>query len=223
MSNIVTQSTLLIEIATGKYPCRLSEVREAVYPATFAREPEEKTLIELGYGIVVPNSPPPGDVVTEGEPIASATPGYYDQGWNIRSFTPEELATNLEQAKLAATSLVDLRRNEALERGYKFTFEDETEGHIQLRDGDRVNVLAYRVWAVEAKAAGALDRIFTWRVRENVSKELMTEGMIRMADECGIQYEKIMNLAWVLKDQIAAATTIAEIPEVPEILAPQAS
>lgn len=218
----VSESTPLIHMATGEYPLFTYDVRRRE-GVVMAREPLYANIIELGYGIVEPSDPPVADVVTAGDPVETAEYGVYKQGWNARPYTEEERLNDLRMRKDMLLNMVDYRKLEALERGYERTFQDGTVGHVQLRDTDRINLIGERIFAKEQIEAGNPTEIFVWHLREKITVEMMAEEMVAVADECRLQYRSVLLLAMQLEMQINAATTKEELPEVPLVLASQAS
>lgn len=216
----VTNSTPLIKMSTGQYPLYLQYIRQNDN-VSFEREPLYEKIIELGYGIVEPSMPPQGDKVSEGAPVETEVPGVYVQGWVVTPFTEEERLADLEMRKESLRYLINMRRDEAFERGYHYTVEPGKVIVLQMRADDRVNVLGERIVAKESIEAGSPET-FIWRDGNDNFVTLTAEQMIQMADDLRVQYRKVMAAAWDLKDLVKLAETKEELPEIPAIIAAQA-
>jgi len=87
---------MYINKETLDYPLTLRQVHQANPNVSLPKEPDEATLNALGFATVKPTERPAGDVVTEGQP--EQVDGVWQQTWNAREFTPEEI----EQRRLAS-------------------------------------------------------------------------------------------------------------------------
>lgn len=213
---IITEYTQLINIATQSYPVTLSQVKRDLPNLSFPLEPTDAQLLELGYAVVEPLAKPEGDVVTEAAPVL--TDGIYAQGWDIRSFNEAEVAQQLVDKKAAMQQEVDTLRDAALVTGTPYLFPNDITNHIQLRNGDRANLTGLRIQADYLKVTGVMDPVFSFRTYENINHLLTPQQMIDVTNTALTAYMVIMSNGWTLKDQIAAALTIGELPVLPTSL-----
>jgi len=213
----VTNGSLLIRLSDNKYPVSLHQVRNEtkfIMPA----EPDELLMEQIGYKVVDPVERPEGDVVTEGTPIIDGVTGRYTQVWEVRSYMPGEIATNLEEAKKRRLQILETNLKNTLEIGYEYIFSDSSIYHIQLRTGDRANLAGLRIKADQLVAAGEVNPVMQIMTYEDVSKDITPAEMVALTDEAFSSHTGIMKSKWIYKAQINAAETIEEIPTIPAII-----
>lgn len=209
----ITNVTPLISITSGAYPLYLPQVRAADTTKSFAEFPSEDVLAQLGYAVVHPTLPPVGNVVTED------SPGFrndrWEQQWLVRDFTTEEKAQKF--AALQATHLEQIKLLQVAteERGFLYTFPDNSQGRVQLRSGDRANMNAIRTRAESLKAAGRSDPQY-FRTFENETKgPLSPDQAIVLSDTAYDKYMQMLQLCWALKAQTESAQTTSMFPAIP--------
>lgn len=205
--------TRFIEVATGDYPVTLDQIREKFKATTsFTAEPQIEEMIALGYQPVLDTPMPVNDVVVAGPPQLIEDKWY--QSWNDRAYTVVELSNQLSARKAELQRQAEELRISQFERGFAHDFTEGTY-HVQIRNDDRSNLTSLRIIAKEVVAVGA-QMNFPFRVYENVGVTLTAEELIIMADKAfqavTIGYQKI----WNFKDGVTAATTMAELPTLPE-------
>jgi len=208
-------STPLIEIETGSYPMYLSQVISHRADVVFEAEPTVTDLRAFGYAVVHPVEKPIGDVVTEGCPVL--VDGEYHQSWSIQTFTPEEKAAQLETRKQELAKEVLAIRETDLAGGFLYTLNENTIFGVQLRPEDRVNLIGLRM-----EAMYLVDRHSTqlspFRSTENISYPLTPTELLDLCNTALAAGKKIYANSWAIKDQIEAATTMAELPVLPNTL-----
>ncbi|AKJ74514.1 hypothetical protein SP19_23 [Salmonella phage 19] len=101
---IVYAYTPLIRISDGKYPVYLSDFRIDNPNSSIGTWIYSENLVEFGYFPVIPKEMPEGDVVTEGVPHFNDQTQEWEQTWDVRDFTEEEIAANLTSAKIRERS-----------------------------------------------------------------------------------------------------------------------
>jgi endonuclease YncB( thermonuclease family) len=214
---LVTRDTRLIKLDTEEYPLFLDDFRSRT-GAVIGTSIDSEALVEFGYAPVleVPR-PDVGDVITEGAP--EEVEGQWRRVWVVRDYNAEEAAVELQQAKATALYGIEQFRIAQFKIGFPHLFNNGDDMyHIQVRDQDRVNILARYTKAKEAIEAGLLDKQFEFRVWENVSVFLTPQEMVDMADAADEQVEAGYRAVWALKGQIEAAATVEEIPALPDSL-----
>jgi len=213
---IVTNDMFLIKVnpdAENEYPLRMGDMVRC-FPDTFLpANPDEELLKAYGVFVVQPTEKPIGDVVYEGVPELRDDTWY--QTWLVRENTPEEAADILAVAKAKSLYRIEQWRIAQFAIGFPFLAPDGEIYHVQVRDQDRINILGRYTKAKEALTENPT-ATFEFRMYENVSVELSPEEMIDMGNQSDIQSLAGYKVAWGLKDQTRAATTVAEIPTIPD-------
>jgi hypothetical protein len=213
----VNGSTRLIHVESERYPVYLQDVREANTNISFGMEADSEWLEEIGYAVVQESdTKPEGDVVTEGTP--ELVDGVWTRTWTSRPFDETELATQLS-AKVAEleANLAALRRQDLL---VGFPYQIDGQGdvfHVQLRVEDRVNLMFLHSKGEKQIAAGVEDTT-VFRSYENKSHVLTPTQLVAMTERALMAMNDIYELSWALKDEIDAAKTVAELPELPDTL-----
>lgn len=213
----VTASTLLINVVTSEYPVSLLKVRQDNPNISFAAEPEDSVLDDLGYSVVHRVDAPAGDVVTEGAP--EYVDGAWRQTWVVREFTAEELAAQLQARKSDMTQQIDQLRDATLANGFRFVFSGEAgEQGVQVREQDKINIVASRIIADAFINMGQPETLMDFRTFENNTLRIPATEIVALSNAAFQRVTQVYAAAWVLKDQVAAATTLAELPVLPETL-----
>lgn len=212
----INASTRLIKIgAEGQantYPVYMGQVRQDNPNISFPDETEEEYLNGLGYFIVQEVAQPTGDVVTEGDPVFAN--GVWTQVWNVRTFTADELASQLDVTKTAMMADITNKLTAALEKGFSFAFSD-VAGHVQLRDGDRGNIASARIRADKLVTQGVTDAVMPFRDWENVTHMCTPAQIVDLSDAAYEAYLGFLGAGWTLKDAVTKAATAADLPAVP--------
>lgn len=208
----VTRLTRLIHAETGTYPLFMDNLSAYAPHTAFGPTTDAETLIEFGLEIVKEVPAPVNDVVTEGTP--EEVDGEWRQTWIARSYSDIEKAEKLASAKSLLQGQVESMRVTQFEHGFPHTF-GENVYHVQIRNTDRANLLGLRTVAKEVVAAGG-DMTFSFRVYENVAVDLSAAEMVSVADAAfaatTIGYAK----TWAVKDGAEAATSLEELPPLPD-------
>lgn len=76
----------------------IAQLRNEFPSITIPRNLTPEQLATFGRVYVEPTEPPEGDVVTQGEPAQDGK-GVWRQMWQVRDYTPEELAEQLESRR----------------------------------------------------------------------------------------------------------------------------
>ena len=200
-----------IQPSTGKYPLAYTQVKGILSNVLLGTSETVESLQARGFFVVERTDRPEGDVVTEATPVLEN--GKYKQVWESRPFNAEELERNLNAAKNRALAEVGRKLAAALETGVPFDFGgDYGVLHIQVRDGDRANLTAMRMRTVVNSGDTQM-----FRTQENIIVSGLDDtDVATMTDAADAGYMALLAQAWVLKDQIARAATVAELPAVPE-------
>lgn len=215
----VTNATLLIEVATKLYPVTLNMIFEKFKPMnmSFSLNPPRVDIEGLGYAVVTPTTRPDGDVVVEGPPELEE--GVWYQTWIARDFNEQELAGQLEYAKITANDNIMAVRNDDFQIGMTHTVGDKTF-NVQLRIEDRINLLAMYTIGKEMVAAGS-EQLEPFRSYENETIMLTPQQTVDMAMAALAAVKSISQSTWSLKDQVDAAKVVADIPKIPATFIPK--
>ena len=211
----INASTAMLKLATGEYPVYFQRVRQDFPEVSFPENPTEDCLGDYGFAVVYPTVRPTGDVVTEGTP--TLIDGVYNQAWSVREYTPAELDVRLVELKRTMADQVLVLREKDLAGGFIYQKDEVTIFGVQLRPEDRMNLLILKGHAQFLLAANATDTT-VFRSTENVGYPLSPAELLAMCDAALVAGMSIYAVSWVLKDQIEAATTLAELPTIPATL-----
>jgi hypothetical protein len=214
-------NTRFIEVASGEYPLTFQSIKAKNPLTSFASEPTAEQLAAMGYEVVKPIATPAGDVVTEGAPVLNED-GTYEQVYVVRAFNAEEVAQRLAMKQSELNNTTRILRDQALNKGAPFDFGGAFGvQHIQMRDGDRANVIGLRFKA-EALLAAASTDMMGIRTFENVLVPLTASQFMDMSWKFMSAFETVMGTAWHYEDLIKAAVAEAELPALPETFTPAA-
>ena len=211
-------NTLFIEVATGLYPVTLYMIIDKfkAQNMSFSMTPPRVDIENLGYGIVMPMQRPEGDVVVEGPP--ELVDGQWEQTWVVRDFNESELSAQLEFAKITANDRIMAVRNDDFQLGMTHTVGDKTF-NVQLRIEDRINLIGMYTIGKEMVEAG-IDKLEAFRSYENETIMLTPQETVDMALAALAAVKSISQSTWTLKDQVDAATKLADIPVIPTTFIP---
>lgn len=217
----ITNSTLLIHVESGAYPLTLSSLKARHPNVSFGTSVDEELMLELGYAVVTPTAQPVGDVVTEAAPALQGD-GSYAQAYDVRNYSPEEVASQLDAKKSDFRNAVNNLRDTTLANGAPVDFGGEYGvQHVQMRDGDRVNFVGLKLQADLLISQGVNDPVVPLRTREDKIVRITPEQTVALSWIVSDGYIHVMEAAWTLKDAATAASTQEEIPAMPESIAPQ--
>jgi hypothetical protein len=220
LDNVITFSTRLIHAESGTYPLTFNGIKARHPQTSFPSEPTAEMLESLGYFVVKPTASPSGDVVTELAPVKNAE-GQYEEVYEVRAFNEAELQSRLETRKNEVLTELNTMRARQLEIGAPIDFGgDFGVQHIQLRDGDRANIIGLRIEAQLNVDAG-VEEMMGIRTYENVLVPLTPAQVLQVSMTVLASYKVIMGTTWYYQDMIKDALTLADIPSLEgDILAP---
>ena len=166
-----------------------------------------------------PTAQPTGDVVTEGAPAKSDVDGKWYQTWVVRSYTPEELASILQNAKDNSRVQLDQLLVNALNAGFTYALDANTSFTVTLRLEDRLNLTSFRIIAdAKLQADPSSTETIPYRSGEDVSYNLTLLQMRALTDASFTHAQTVYAEYWAYVDQIKAATVPAELPVLPAAL-----
>ena len=208
---VVTRTARLINVLTGEFNLTLDDFRNVNRNLLFGETITEDTLATLGYAVIIKRQPESAGDYYEGTPVEIN--GQYYQNWVLRIKTPEEEAADLRSAKNSYLTSLDALKQQALGRGVPYNFG--TTGapdfsHIQVRDGDRANILGI----VEQSRRDPATQQYL-RTYENKLQPLDEEAVGKVSDAALKGYLAIMQGVWSMQASIEAASTIKDLPIIP--------
>lgn len=201
----ISNSAVLIKIATGEYPISVSQFRRDNPEWVFGAEIDEAIVALQGYAVVNATTAPAGDVVTKGTPVRRD--GQYFETWEVRDFTDEEKTTSLTSAKDIALSSVKSKFTELRQIGKQYDFGAKGVQHVQLRETDITNLTGLGL-----KADRFPDNTFYFRSYENVVNELTGAGVQDLTNAAFDAFSALMAASWSLQESIEAATSEGQLP-----------
>jgi hypothetical protein len=205
-----------MDVNTQEYPLTLDQIRRRLPDVSFGATPPIDDLADLGFAeVVLVGAIPEGDVVTEGAP--KLVDGVWQRTWVSRAYSDEELSARLTERKQQLSQAVMQLRDQDLQRGFEYTTEGVYPFHVQLRVEDRINLLALNLQGQQLVAAES-DATIAFRGLENVTVQLTGAQMVDMTTAALHVFSSIYELSWELKDDIEQATTVADLPELPDTL-----
>lgn len=216
MMTTITRETRLIHAESGDYPLFLVDLPGRLQASLSTVSIDSEAL--EGFGIFpVAEVPRPtvGDVIVEGDPVQLE--GVWTRNWIVRNYTQDEKDSILEGKKAELLVAIEALRVAQFKIGFPHLFGDNGDlYHVQVRDTDRVNILSYRTLAKEAIAENNAEFFVEFRVYENISVHLDAQAMVDMANASAAQVLAGYKTIWELKLQAQTATTVEELPSLPE-------
>lgn len=207
-----------INTTTGEYPVFDGNIRRQNPNVSFGDTIPESMLPGLGYAKVESTELPAGDVVTEGKPVL--VDGTYFQTWEVREFTPDEKEDNLRSKKAEALAMLQSTTSRSLREGVLFNFgtvEEPDNGYIAMEEGDRVNVIGMKQAAERAISEGSSASMY-FRCVDGSIKSISPQKCVDMSWAVYDAFTAVMASSWQLQNSINAASTVADIPAIPESL-----
>ncbi len=209
----INSQTLLIHVESGDYPVRVPQLAARHPNVSFGTVQTEESLRALGYEVVKTTDRPDGDVVSEAVPLK--TEEGYVQVWDVRAYNEQERNNDMASRKASRMSRIKDAVAATLAIGARIDFGGEHGvQHIQMRDGDRANVLGLKADA-EAMIERAQGEQCYLRTYENNLIIVAPEFMVESAWIVLRQFKQVMAAAWALEDQVKHATTLQELPLIP--------
>lgn len=199
---------LLFDVKNGAF-VTMPLVKRANPNVSFPKSPSPEDLSPFGIVVVQPTPQPDGDVVTEGWPEKHENGEWY-QTWEVRAFTEEELAEQLEDAKEKKRWEINAERDAAFDTGLPYDIAGVPDV-VQTRLEDKVNLLGLRVEARELEAEGVTDAVMPFRGLNNIERLLTPTEMVAMTNAALAYIQGVYKKSWDLKDAVSDAATIAEL------------
>ena len=128
----------------------------------------------------------------------------------LEFLSPQEVnAEALAKAQAGKRSEIDGWRKAAEAAGFTHTFPDDSTGTVQTRERDMTNIIGLVVGAQANPGAS-----FEFRDGEDVTHTLTAEQVLTLGTVAQAFISSNYQHQWALKDQVASATTVAEVEAV---------
>lgn len=213
---IVDSNTPLICVETGEYPIYLPSMGQRQV-GSFGPTIDSSVLEELGYSVVYGTPVPVGVEVSEAPP--ELIKGKWRQVWVERSFNPEDESSNLQAAKDQCFIAIRALRGREFTIGFPYQFPGRDDKlHVQMGGQDRPNLWELRSMAKEAIKQKDAEWTVEFRVYENIEIPMTAEEMAVLGDLAWNNLQKAYKVSWAFKNKVAKATTLDELPVLPETL-----
>lgn len=211
---IVDNTTRFINVNTDEYGITLNQIKEIHKNVIWGNPITEEITSILGYAVVHPSTRPTADVVQEIQPLYNGD--IYLQNWESRSFFPHETESILTSQRDSKYIEIDELLRETLHKGVPYNFgttKTPDIQHIQLRDSDRAN---HTGMSMKQSREPELNQPF--RSYENKITMLTGQQVVDVTNAAYTGYLQALQAAWILKDTLAHATSIAAFPAIPATL-----
>lgn len=220
----VINSTPLVKVKDGAvigWPKFMSDLRDDpdVGNVSFSIATDEQWLVPYGYYPIYPVAQPAGDVVSEVQPVYDETAGHWMQTWSTRSFSEDEIAQQLTDAKQRAKDEAQTQYDTEMELGYPFNYKASKTAasvvlHIQAGNEDRTNLRAAQILSQVAggKTTGSV-RIKTTEGQYVALPYAKATDFINSLYDAN---QESNNALWDYQDSVDAAETVDAIPAMPQ-------
>lgn len=210
---IVYGYTPLIRTSDGKYPVYLDDFRSDNPYTSIGTWIYSENLVEYGYFPVIPTDVPSGDVVTEGAPHFNDETQEWEQTWNVRDFTPEEIAANLSSAKSDKKSQAQSVLNNDLNTGIPYPY-DGTSYTVRVKGFDLATILTIK--NVLDNDSDQTSEVYPFRFVDGYKADFTYTEMNNLISEVSRTHYALMKRYWAYLDEVDQASSIENIPTLPE-------
>lgn len=196
-----------------EWPVYLRDAMRAFPNVSFSLEQEEENLVPFGYYPLHQGTVPVGDVVTQITPIL--IDGKWTRQYESRDYSPEEKAEMLAAARTERLAALDGVLYATYARG--FTYEHPTgEVHTYSLSADNQQLLTGL--HLLAKEETNPDRLFTLRTQDELVVKYKPAEIVDLTKALMEYVIAVLAKLWELRDDVALAETIDELPVVPEYI-----
>lgn len=211
---LVTGSTQLIivdhpDYTEPQWPVTIYDLPRYFPNVMFGTQQEEEALAPFGIFPIDPGSRPEADVVTLITPIL--VEGKWVQQYESRPFNEDELARNLESARMNALNMLDNVLDNTYGRGFTYTHNGNVENYSMTSDMRQLFTGMYLLAVQETE----LTRKFKLRTLDNKTVEYTVDEMKDIGKAVMEYVTAVLEELWAIMDQITTATKIEDIPNVP--------
>lgn len=209
---VVYSYTPMIRSSDGRYPVYLADFRADNPNVSIGTWIYSENLVEFGYFPVIPVTPPTGDVVTEGAPHFNDQTQEWEQTWNSRDFTPEEIAANLRSAKESRKSEAQTVLTQDVELGIPYPV-DNVEYKVRVKSFDLATLISIKT-VLEADGDQSSE-VYPFRFLDGYKSDFTHAEMNDLVVQVSRAQYGMMKSYWSYLDQVERASTIETIPALP--------
>lgn len=226
---LVIASTPLVKIKNGAVVVSDDGQSWVKYMSDMYRDPDvgnvsfstatnEIFLVPYGYFPLHDVTRPTGDVVNETLPAYNETTAQWERTYSSRAYNDDELAANLADAKMMASSMASDQYQGESSAGYPVTYiagtgVDPVDVHVQINDSWRTNLRA----ATLLSSIGDTDALTEVKIRTSEGGYITIP--LGHVQKFAVDLYKA-NIAsndafWAYMDAVKATTLIADLPPQP--------
>lgn len=209
---IVYSYTPMIRSSDNRYPVYLSDFRSDNPNVSIGTWIYSENLVEFGYFPVIPVTPPQGDVVTEGHPVFNEETQQWEQTWNSRDFSEEEIAANLATAKTFRKAEAQAVLSSDIEAGIPYPVDNE-EFKVRVRSFDLATLVSVKS-VLEADGEDSSD-VYPFRFLDGYKSDFTHAEMKDLVAQVSRAQYNLMKSYWTYLDEVEKASSIQNIPALP--------
>ncbi|AFC21385.1 hypothetical protein [Staphylococcus haemolyticus] len=210
---VVYSYTPMIRSSDGKYPVYLTDFRADNPNVSIGTWVYSENIAEFGYFPVIPVTPPTGDVVLEGPPEFNDQTQQWEQTWTSRDFSPEEIAANLEAAKQNRKAEAQNVLSRDVELGIPYPVGN-VEYKVRVKSFDLATLLTIK--SVLDSDGDQSSEVYPFRFLDGYKSDFTHAEMKDLVLQVSRAQYNLMKSYWSYLDQVEQASTIQNIPAVPE-------
>lgn len=196
-----------------EWPVFLRDAMRAFPNTSFSLEQEEENLVDFGYFPLHPGTVPVGDVVTPATPILIE--GKWTRQYDVRAYTPEEKAQLLATARADCMSRLDTVLLMTYARGFVYEHPaGQTHTYSLTADNQQLLTGLHLL----AKEETDPERLFTLRTQDELTVQYKSAEVVAMTKAVMEYVVAVLAKLWELRDDVALAETVEELPVVPEYI-----
>lgn len=209
---VVYAYTPLIRTSDGKYPVYLSDFRSDNPNVSIGSWIYSENLVEFGYFPVIPKEMPEGDVVTEGAPHFNDQTQEWEQTWDVRDFTEEEIAANLVSAKDQRKADAQTVLSEDINIGIPYPY-DEMEYQVRVKSFDLATLLTIKN-VLDADGPETTN-VYPFQFLDGYKADFTHSEMTALINSVSRSHYELMKSYWTYIDSVDQATSVENIPQLP--------
>lgn len=210
---VVYSYTPMIRSSDGKYPVYLSDFRADNPNVSIGTWVYSENIAEFGYFPVIRVPQPEGDVVTEGAPVFNDQTQQWEQTWESRDFTEEEIAANLESAKQNRKGEAQSILSNDIELGVPYPVDNE-EYKVRVKSFDLATLISIK--AVLEEDGEESSQVYPFRFVDGYKSDFTHAEMKDLVTQVSRAQYELMKSYWSFLDQVEQASTIENIPALPD-------
>jgi hypothetical protein len=186
---------------------------EGVPERQLSLEQEEENLVPFGYYPLHQGVVPQGDVVWQVTP--QLIDGKWTRQYESRAYNDQEIADMLATARTEKLTAIDSLLYATYARGFSYEHPDGATHVYSLTPDNQQLLTALHLLAKEETDP---ERLFPLRTVEENTVQYNAAEVITFTKALMEYIVQVLAKLWTIRDQAVAATTLAELPDVPEYI-----